>query len=338
METINKNEIRLLFIDILKGYTEVYYKDTKIYFKHNNSLDSGDIDLKRQDFIKKAKDRGLPSEEEKERYIISEKLWSKEKNDEIEKIKLFISNLKITKSKLFKNEEIKIINDQINEQNIKLIQLSSERKELLGFTIEDYANKKTNEYYMFNSLFKDKSLKERFFSEDEFDELENKDISEIVKIYSNINKNFADKNLKKVALSSFYLSLYNMCDDNPYYLYGKPIIDLTFYQIETFGYSRYFRNALSDAKHKPSDELYEDPEKLIDWLESSRNAEEMLSKGNKRENAKSEGAIGTSIIGAKKEDLAKIGADEKGISLHNEALKKGGVLNMEDLMKLHGVK
>ena len=129
-----------------------------------------------------------------------------------------------------------------------------------------------------------------------------------------------------------------MCDDNPYYLYGKPIIDLTFYQMEVFSYSRYFRNALSEAKHKPSDELYDDPEKLIDWLESSKNAEEMLNKGSKKENTKSEGAIGTSIIGAKKEDLAKIGIDEKGISLHDEALKKGGVLSMEDLMKLHGVK
>jgi hypothetical protein len=338
LETIDKNKIRLLFIDILKGYTEAYYKNNKIYFKHNTSFDSGDIDSKRQDFIRRAKSNGLPSEEEKEKYLILEKLWSKEKNDDIKKIRSYISNLKTTKSKLFRNEEIEFINKQINEENLKLIGLTSERKELLGFTVEDYANKKVNEYYMFNCLFRDKFLKERYFSENEFDELENKDISEIIEIYNAINSSFSEKNLKKIALSSFYLSLYNMCEDNPYYLYGKPIIHLTFYQIEVFSYSRYFRNALSDAKHKPADELYEDPEKLIEWLESSKNAEEVLNKNNIKDNKKSEGAVGTSIIGAKKEDLAKIGADEKGVSLHGEALRKGGTLNMQDLMKLHGIK
>lgn len=338
METIDKNKIRLLFIDILKGYTETYYKNSKIYFKHNTSFDSGDIDSKRQEFTRKAKSNGLPSEDEKEKYLISEKLWSKEKGDEIKKIKSYISNLKTTKSKLFRNEEIESINKQISEQNLKLFELTSERKELLGFTIEDYANKKVNEYYMYNSLYKDKELNQRYFSEGEFDELENKDISEIIEIYNNINKDFSEKNLKKIALSPFYLSLYNMCEDSPYYLYGKSVIYLTFYQIEVFSYSRYFKNALSEAKHKPADELYEDPEKLIDWLESSKNAEEVLSKSNIKENKKGEGAIGTSIVGAKKEDLAKIGADEGGVSLHNEALKKGGTLSMEDLMKLHGVK
>lgn len=338
METLDKNKIRLLFIDILKGYTETFYKNIKVYFKHNTSFDSGDIDFKKQDFIIKAKSNGLPTEEEKEKYLISEKLWSKEKNEEIKKIKSYILNLKTTKSKLFRNEEIEAINKQIDDQNLKFIELSSERKELLGFTVEDYANKKINEYYMYNSLYKDKSLSERYFSEDEFDELDNKDISEIVQLYNNINKDFSEKNLKKIALSSFYLSLYNMSEDSPYYLYGKPIIYLTFYQIEVFSYSRYFRNALSEAKHKPADELYEDPEKLIDWLESSKNVEEVLNKNSIKENKKSEGAVGTSIIGAKKEDLAKIGADEKGVSLHNEALKKGGTLNMQDLMKLHGIK
>lgn len=338
METIEKNKIRLLFVDILKGYTETYYKNNKVYFKHNTSFDSGDIDYKKQDFIRKAKVNGLPTEEEKEKYLISEKLWSKEKNDQIQKIKLYISNLKTTKSKLFRNEEIKSISEQINDQNLKLIELISERKELLGFTVEDYANKKINEYYMFNSLYKDKELKERYFSQDEFDELENKDISDIIQIYNNINKDFSEKNLKKIALSSFFLSLYNMCEDSPYYLYGKPVIYLTFYQIEVFTYSRYFRNALSEAKHKPVDELYEDPDKLIDWLESSKNAEEVLNKNNVRENKKSEGAVGTSIVGAKKEDLVKIGADEKGVSLHGEAIKKGGTLSMQDLMKLHGIK
>ena len=336
MDTIDKNKLRILFVDILKGYTIAYYKNNKLYFKHNTSIDSGDIDHIKQDFIEKAKKNGLPTEEQKEEYLINEKLWSKEKNEEIKKIKFYISGLKQTKSKLFKNEDIDHVNKQINEENIKLFTLIAERKDLLGFTVEDYANKKINEYYMFNSLFRDKDLKHKFFSEEEFDELENKDLSEILEIYNNLNKDYIDKNLKKIALSSYYLSLFNLSDDNPYYMYGKPIVYLTFYQIEIFGYARYFKNALSEAKHKPPDEYYEDPDKLIEWLESSKNVEEMLNK-NENNQKKTEGAIATSIVGAKKEDLAKIGKDENSVSLHKEAERKGGTLSMEDLMKMHGV-
>jgi hypothetical protein len=335
LQTLDKNKLRLLFIDILKGYSLSYYRDNKLYFKHNTSFDSGDIDQLKQEFLEKAKKNGLPTEDQKEEYLITENLWSKENNEKIKKLKSDISSLKQTKSKLFKSDDINEMNRQIDEKKLELINLTIEKKDLLGFTVEDYANKKINEYYMFNSLFKDKDLKDRYFSEQEFDELENKQISEVLEIYNNINKNFIENNLKKIALSSYYLSLFNLCDENAYNLYGKPIIYLTFYQMEVFGYARYFKNALSEAKHKPSDEYYEDPDKLIEWLESSKNVEEVLSK-SENNLSKTEGAIATSIVGAKKEDLAKIGKDENGISLHKEALKKGGTLSMEDLMKMHG--
>jgi hypothetical protein len=335
LQTLDKNKLRLLFIDILKGYSLSYYRDNKLYFKHNTSFDSGDIDHLKQEFLEKAKKNGLPTEDQKEEYLIAENLWSKENNEKIKKLKSDISILKQTKSKLFKSDDINELNRQIDEKKLELITLTVERKDLLGFTVEDYANKKINEYYMFNSLFKDKDLKDRYFSEIEFDELENKEISEVLNIYNTINKNFIESNLKKIALSSYYLSLFNLCDENAYNLYGKPIVYLTFYQMEVFGYARYFKNALSEAKHKPSDEYYEDPDKLIEWLESSKNVEEVLNK-NENNQKKTEGAIATSIVGAKKEDLAKIGKDENGISLHKEALKKGGTLSMEDLMKMHG--
>jgi aryl carrier-like protein len=117
-------------------------------------------------------------------------------------------------------------------------------------------------------------------------------------------------------------------------MYGKSIVYLTFYQIEIFGYAKYFKNQLSYAKHKPADEYFEDPDKLIEWLESSKNVEELLEKTS---NSKAD-TVSTSIIGATKEDLKKAGLDESNsISLTEEAKKRGGTLSMEDLMKLHGI-
>jgi aryl carrier-like protein len=187
---------------------------------------------------------------------------------------------------------------------------------------------------MFISLYKDSDLKENFFSQNEFDELENVDITKLVQIYNDKLSIYNDKNLKKISLLNSHLTLFNISDDNPYYMYGKSIVYLTFYQIEIFGYAKYFKNQLSYAKHKPADEYFEDPEKLIEWLESSKNVEELLEKGasNKAD------TVATSIIGATKEDLKKAGLDESNtISLTEEAKKRGGTLSMEDLMKLHGI-
>jgi len=330
----NKNLLRLYLVDILKGYSKTYLNDKTIYIKHMDSLSSGEVDLKKEEFYSKALKNKLPSLVDQEAYILKEDLWSEEKNKEIKKIKEYIIGLRKTKLKLFREEELISVNKQINNEENKLLNLNLEKKELIGFTAEDYANKKINEYYMFISLYKDTELKENFFSQNEFDELENVDITKLVKIYNDKLSIYNDKNLKKISLLNSHLTLFNISDDNPYYMYGKSIVYLTFYQIEIFGYAKYFKNQLSYAKHKPADEYFEDPDKLIEWLESSKNVEELLEKTS---NSKAD-TVSTSIIGATKEDLKKAGLDESNsISLTEEAKKRGGTLSMEDLMKLHGI-
>jgi len=46
--------------------------------------------------------------------------------------------------------------------------------------------------------------------------------------------------------------------------------------------------------------------------------------------------LGTSLVGASKGDLKRIGMENKdGIDLTKEAAKKGGSLSFQDLIKLH---
>ena len=165
MET-DKSNLKLTFIDILKGFSKANYEKNVLYIKHNTTINSGDIDYKKQDFERKAIQSGLPTKKEKENYLIKENLWSIEKNEKIEKIKRNIFSLKQTKSKIFKIEDIKYINKSIEKEEKDLKELLDEFVELLGFTVEDYANKKINEYFMFISLYKDIDLNEKFFSQE----------------------------------------------------------------------------------------------------------------------------------------------------------------------------
>ena len=149
-------------------------------------------------------------------------------------------------------------------------------------------------------------------------------------VYSSFTADFSHKNLKRIALTHSFLNLYHLCSDRVSELFGVPVVKLTFFQSEIFGTAKYFKSILNDAKHKPTEEMYGDPDLLLDWMESN-------SGGKVDIEGKMEEKAGVSYVGATKEDLKDLGVDENNtISFSKEAAKKGGSLDMKDIMKMHG--
>jgi len=329
----HSEELRILFSEIIKGFSSALYKEKKLYLKHLNVLDSSELDFQKSKFHDLAISKGLYSYEEKEDYIIKENLWSKDKDKEIGDLKSLLSNLKLTKSKLFKQSDIDNIKNQIELEEKKLKSLLFLKNQLMGLTAEEYSVKKTNEYFIYFSLYNDENLNQKFFSEVDYEDLLEEEIDELTNIYNLRIDRFSNLNLKRIGLSPFFLNLYNIANENPRDLYGKPIVDLTYYQIEIFHHARYFKNILSDSKHKPPKEIFDDPDALIEWVESSKNADEMLNQIS----SKNKEFVASSIVGAKKEDISKIGDNKNIIDIHDVAKEKGGTLNMEDFLKMHKV-
>ena len=336
MKNFEKEKLKLLFGDILKGFSIASYKEKELYLKHLNIIDSAELDYQKHIFYTNAVNKGLQSLEEKEKYLIEENLWSEEKNKKINELKLYINNLKLTKSKLFKQKDIENVKKQIEQEQLELNKLFFLKNELIGFTAEQFATKKSNEYFIYTSLYQDESLKNKFFSKVSYDELSEEEIDELSLIYNKKISNFSTSNLKKISISSNFLNIFNISDENAYHLYGKNIVNLTYYQIEIFNHAKYFRNIISESKHKPPQEFFDDPDKLIEWLESSKNAEEIMSKPNNKSKGNQE-FVASSIIGADKNDLDKINKDKSAVNLHDIAEKKGGSLSMEDFIKIHKI-
>ena len=90
---------------------------------------------------------------------------------------------------------------------------------------------------------------------------------------------------------------------------------------------------IENSDSKPPEEISSNPEKLIEWFDSSKSAQEALDKG------KSGDAAASSLVGASKQDLKRLGLDNPNetVNLAKKAAEKGGRLNMEDMMKLHGM-
>jgi hypothetical protein len=150
--------------------------------------------------------------------------------------------------------------------------------------------------------------------------------------FGTFTTDFSQQNLKRVALGHNFLNLFHLCSDQVTELFGVPVVKLTFFQAEVFGTAKYFKAILNEAKHKPTEEMYQDPDLLIDWMTSN-------SGGKAEIEGKMDDKVAVSYVGATKEDLKDLGIDENDtISFSKEAAKKGGSLDMKDIMRMHGYK
>jgi hypothetical protein len=329
------DKLKQHFSDVISGITVAYTDSSPIYIKHFSNLDIAEIDAQSARYEYEAKTAGLPTNKEQEKRLIEKGLWS-EKNDlEITKLRQYADNLKVTKTKVVRENQIKQINKEIEQADKKVEELQREKRELLDVTIEGFVNKKINAYYIRMALYSSADLSKKLYTAEEFDDIDNAEIGKLVKIYNEAMDGFTDANLKKVALSPFFLNFFYLCDDDAFKFYGKPVILLTFYQASLFGYARYFKNLISQAKSKPPEDVMEDPDKLVDWCSASGNAHQLLAKNQKGE------SVASSIPGASKEELERLGieVDTSGLKkMMAEAAKNGGELGMAQMMKIQGFK
>ena len=332
---MEKQNLKLIFSEIIEGYSLVNsptFGDLKI--KHINNFDSAQSDIKQDYCFKKAVKDGLPKKEDKIKYLIKEKLWDPEKDKEADRLESLIKGMMKTKSKLHLQAQIDQIKKDIKTAEADFLKIKQKKEEAIGFTAEEYANRRVNEHLMQVSILGEDG--KTLFNDEEFGDLEQEHVNEIMSIYSSNTDKFKAYNLKRIALADFFTNIFYICEDNIFNFYGKPVINLTFYQIEVYSFCRYFKSIIQNSEEKIPEHIVEDPDELIEWAQSSKNVKEAMEKGNLGDKEHS----ATSLVGATKEDLKKAGIDEDTnmIDLSQEAKKKGGKLSMEDMMKLHGVK
>jgi hypothetical protein len=329
-----EGNLKVVFSEILRGYTLANipeFGDIKI--KHFNNFDSAELDIKNRFFYEKAVSQGLPTRKQRIDHLLEEDIWTEEKSKRILNLQSLIAGLKVSRSKVFLRAHIDQINNDLKKNQAELSTLSLEKEELIGFCAESYASRRINEHYMYNALLKESG--ERLFTAEEFEELEEGKLIEFIGVYNKSTQKFNSGDLKKLSLSGFFTNLFYLCENNAYSFFGKPLVQLTFYQVELFGYGRYYKSVMENSDNKPPEEISGDPDKLVEWFDSSKSAKETLDKSR---NADAEGSA-TSLVGATKEDLKRLGLDNPNetINMAKKAAEKGGKLNMDDMMKLHGM-
>ena len=133
-------------------------------------------------------------------------------------------------------------------------------------------------------------------------------------LYNNSLVNFTSKYIKQIAAMPFFINSFLISNDDPMIFFGKPIIDLTNYQIDIFSTGKFYKSVMS-SRGNPPEEYYEDPEKVVEWYESSKSVEEIHKQ--------TEGKEASTIVGADKEEMKQlIKSDPTAVDLNKEVSKK----------------
>jgi len=322
-------ELRLIFSDVVKGYSKSVINSQNVYFKHLSSTSLSEVEHYYFESYENAIKEQIPTEKEKLKFLEDNNIWGKKQEDEIKKISLFLDGLKKSKSKQNLVSQRRMVQEQIDEQSKKLNSLKAEKYELIGDTAESIAEKKRTKQIVLLSSFCDPNLTKLFLNEDDADD----DLLDesIEKFYSLSNK-FNDNNLKVLSISSDFLMYFILGKDSAYEFYGKSIASLTFYQVQLFHHGRYFSELLKKVGDVLPFEVKNDPDKIVEWAEVKDNIDKVLNSPD------SGGGQNFGVVGATKEDLKVAGLDKykSTVDFGAEAVKKGGSLSMEDFMSLQG--
>lgn len=320
------------FRDIALGFSVSYIKEQRVFIKHLGHLDQVDLDDRRFEFLEKAKKRGIPTEKEVLEVLFEEDQWTEEDEKEIKTQENFVEKLLYNKTALYLKSQLDQQDKLIDEAREKLNKKLKQKEGLVGNTAETYADKRCFDLYIINSLFYDRKFTKHYFTRESFDNLPSSELNEISRMYHDIFKSFDDNEVQKLILEDFYNPFLNMCEGVMDF-FGKPGCQLSHYQIKLFAYTKMFKGIFASGEEIPHS-IKKDPQKIIDWARNPKGRErarEVLDKA-------AEGGAG--LFGATKEDLESLGVEMRGagtVSLQDAVKKKGGSLNMQDLMKLSGI-
>ena len=333
-------EARRTYKDVLNGYSIVDFGENTLFVKHLSDFDHGTVQEYKKSCHSRAKEKGVLTVEEKIASLIEQELWSEDKEKRMFLLREEACTLTTTRGKLVLKKQIKEIQERLSKLEEELFELAEEKDELLGVTCESYSEKKVNERYVYHCLYKDKELKERYFSEEEFDDVDSLSLSLLIGTNNRKLNELDHEGIKKIAACPFFLNSLMISNGDPMVFFGKPVIHLTNFQQALFSTGQRYRSVIENSGKVPPDTT--SLQNMVDWYEDTVSApRDSKSKGADG------GSTGETVFGADKDELKSltekkddgrpvVNLDAAAGKMLDEKGNKKKYLNMNDMLKLHG--
>lgn len=262
------DSLRILYKEIIQGYTYDFH--SKFYIKHLTESESIDPVLAKEHFFRIAVSKGLIPEKEKEKLLVEAGDLTNEMSEEISFLEQFIQDNEKAIEKMVVASQVKVLRAIVEQKKGELLSLRFKKIEILGLTAESYSEKHASNYLIYNSLFSDKELKNRPYTEEEFADLDYQDIHYFVRTYNRIIDKYSERNLRKISAMPFFLNSIAAAIEQPMFFLNKPVTDFTIFQLNIFNRGKRNRFILSNAKGSPPDLLPSTKiQGVLDWYDSN---------------------------------------------------------------------
>jgi hypothetical protein len=283
------------------------WRGKRVYIKHLSHFEYIQYEELSDQYRKEAEE-SIPNEKNKLKYLIDNNLWNNDKETEIERQRDYIMRLQEGR-KTFSQPSMLANHDKlISEESGKLTRMLTERFNLLGLTAEMYAERQINDYYMLHNLFVDDRLVTPLFSEEEFEDLSDDDVSNITQCYDTAIKGCSEDYIRRLSVQDFFMRYYTLCDNNISFFYGKPICQLTHYQVSLGNYAKYYRSLIENYDlSNMTPEKRQDPEEIEKFVNVKKNADKALEKG-------------MAPVNMSKDDIKTLGLQDKIAKMPNKAM------------------
>ena len=338
---LRDQHLYLIYGDIVVGFSVLKTDDQDFFVKHLNIFDLIVLEKSNIKFEKEGASKGFSPEAEKLIKLNQTKEWKNEDEKEYQNDKIEIKSLEKHLEKVFLQSQRQEFEKELLRKEQKHTKEKETRKSLLGFTLENFLEKRSNEESIRISLYTNEKLTKLAFNEQEFEELDDDFFISIINKYNQAMQDFGDLNVKKIAASGFFLNPFFLSKDDCFAFFGKRIVELTFFQQNLFSKGILYKSILSQDK-KPPEHCHGDIDKMVDWFDSVAGDSGETNQTKNKNLKKSKGNKLTGIVGATKEEVEQIASKEGGraISLGKEMEKyrkelKKDKLNTEDIINLH---
>lgn len=315
--------------EIFDGYTECEFNGRLVYLKHLTIKDQRYLSLYYDKYKQRAIDRGVKTEEDVLLDLKNDGLWNDDDDVRIETLESEIENLKKTQANLFLRSQQEAMQKTIEEKQSEHLNLLSTRKEIVGKTAEDYASNMSVAEMIRYFVFDSPKLKKHAFCSEDFDEMSDNEVVRLRLLQKQINDRMDELTIQETVLRPFFSMYLSFCE-NPRDFFGKPMVDLSVFQMKMVLFGKVFHSVFQYTEDIP-EHIKEDPEKLLAFSESKQNK----SRGGK--SFIDDDAAGSTVFGGTSEDIKDLAkGSENTVSLSEEIRKAGGTLTMEQMMKLAG--
>jgi len=215
-----------------------------VYVRHLSHLDHQNYEDEQDAFEEHARKIGAPTEVQRLVQLKERDLWSDSKETDIDRQRDAITRLEENRHLIAVPSILRNHDAHTQRERDTLAKMVNDRAQVIGTTVETYAQRRLEDFYLIHNLFVDKKMQTLMFDWNAFDDLTDPDVDKLHDTYKAAIEPCSDANLRRLAVQDFFYSYYTLCADNITNFFGHPICFLTYYQVRLGNMAKYFKYLL----------------------------------------------------------------------------------------------